>query len=216
MNTMWDCLQRCVDRGLDVNTVIDVGASNASWSEECIKKIPDANYLLIEAQEPHEAYLRAFGYKFTKSQYVIACAGNIDGTCYFDNSSLFGGLGHEKEFIGNCTEVKGVKIDTEIKNRELKGKYLLKLDTHGYEIPILTGARNTLKDAELVIIEAYNHKIAEECLRFYDLCRWMDKNGFYPIEIADILQRKYDGSLWQMDIFFAPKTRKEFSYNRYE
>jgi hypothetical protein len=52
--TMAGGLQRCLDRGLNVNTIIDVGASNSSWSRMCMEYYPNAKYLMIEAQDAHK------------------------------------------------------------------------------------------------------------------------------------------------------------------
>ena len=41
------------ERGLPVATVIDVGASNGMWSAVTEKVLPDADYLLVEAQPIH-------------------------------------------------------------------------------------------------------------------------------------------------------------------
>lgn len=90
--TMEGAIQRCVERGLEINTVIDVGASNGSWSRICMKYLPNAQYLLIEAQEPHLDGLVKFKSEFKNSDYILAAAGNREGTIYFDNSGLFGGL----------------------------------------------------------------------------------------------------------------------------
>lgn len=109
-----------------------------------------------------------------------------------------------------------VSVDSEVEKRNLKPPYLLKLDTHGFEVPILEGARKTLASASLVIIEAYNYQLNPDSLKFYELCDYMDKLGFGVVEIADPLLRKYDHSFWQMDIFFIPKASPSFSYNSYE
>ena len=53
-------LWRVASRDLEIGTVIDIGASDGRWSEVCAKHYPDAHYLLIEAQDPHEAALKAY------------------------------------------------------------------------------------------------------------------------------------------------------------
>ena len=58
--TMMGALDRCRARGISINTVIDVGASDGSWTRECLNYFPEAHYLLIEAQEPHKKALDEF------------------------------------------------------------------------------------------------------------------------------------------------------------
>ena len=115
----------------------------------------------------------------------------------------------------NCIEVPVTTIDDEIEKRKLKPPFLIKLDTHGFEIPILEGALKTLKKTELVIIETYNYQLTNKSLKYFQLCEYMERLGFLTIEIADLVLREYDNSLWQMDTFFIPKKRKEFDNNIY-
>ena len=213
---MFDALKRCINRGLEINTVIDIGASDGCWSRECMKFLPSAQYLLIEAQEPHKIGLEKLQKEKKNVDFILAAAGNRDGKIFFENSNLFGGLASETPFDNNCIEVPVVKVDNEILKRRLKGPYLIKLDTHGFEIPIIEGALETLKHSELVIIETYNYQLTKDSLRFYQMCDYMEKKGFAPIEMADLMRRNYDNSFWQMDIFFIPKWRKEFDCNSYK
>lgn len=213
--TMLNALRRCKERGLDVNTVIDVGASNGMWTRECLPVLPNAKYLLVEAQEGHVDALNAFVKKRANVQYTLAAAGSGDDTIFFDNSGLFGGVASKTPFKGNYVELPMISLDNEVERRNLKGPFLLKLDTHGFEVPILEGAKQLIKQAQLVVIECYNFKLSDESLRFYEMCDYMKQLGFSPIEMVDFMNRKYDNSFWQLDIFFVPTSSKSFSHNAY-
>ena len=214
--TMKGALQRCVYRGLNVKTVIDVGASDGRWSAMCLNYLPDAKYLLFEPQVPHRVGLDRLKSINENVEYIAAAAGNYDGKIYFDNGNLWGGLASETAFEENCIEVPVVKIDNEILKRKLEPPYLIKLDTHGFEVPILEGAKQAISQAELVIIETYNFRLTDNSLKYYEMCGYMEKLGFSSIEIADPMLRKLDYSYWQMDTFFIPSNRKEFMKNYYE
>ena len=73
-----------------------------------------------------------------------------------------------------------------------------------------------LKNSNIVIIEVYNFIIADKSIRFWEMCAYMDKLGFLPIDLVDVLHRKKDNSLWQFDLIFIKKDRKEFSFTTYE
>jgi hypothetical protein len=90
------------------------------------------------------------------------------------------------------------------------------LDTHGYEVPILEGATETLKNTNLLIIEAYNFQIAHKSLRFWELCSYVEKLGFLPFNMVDFMHRSKDNAFWQMDIFFLRAEHPVFSSNTYE
>jgi len=212
---MDDVLQRCQSRGIEIQTVIDVGASNGCWSDLCMKYFPKAFYYLIEAQKVHEPALREKKAIHSNLDYILAAAGNGTGEIYFDNEDAFGGVAVEKKFDGHCISVPLTNIDAEVKKHNLQGPYLIKFDTHGFEVPILEGASTTLKNTNIVIMEVYNFKLTENSLRFFEMCSYMEKLGFAPIDIADFSRRLYDDSFWQMDIVFIRKDRKEFSYTEY-
>lgn len=208
-------LYRCKNRRVEIKSVIDVGASDGSWSKKCMKFYPDRRYHLIEAQMEHEKALKEFAKNNENISYSIEAAGDEDGELFFDARSLFGGLALHKQTSENEIRVKSVKIDTLVKRWNLQPPYLIKLDTHGFEIPILDGASDALQNTNLIICEAYNFLIAKGSVRFYDLCWYMEEKGFLPIDLVDLTLRKKDNSLWQMDLFFVKNNRKEFEYHNY-
>lgn len=214
--SMINALKRCQDKQILINTVIDVGASDGRWSEDCMKSYPNAFYHLIEAQEGHQAGLEYFKQRHKNADYILAAAGNRVGNIYFDNSGLFAGIASDTPFEGNCITVPVTTIDEEVKKKNLQGPYLIKLDTHGFEIPILEGAKESLKQANLLIIEVYNFQIAKDSLRFWEMCAYIEKLGFRPIEVVDFMLRKRDNAFWQMDIFFIKNDRQEFASNDYQ
>lgn len=209
--TMKGALARCVQRGLTINSVIDIGASDGRWSRDCMMFLPKPRYLLIEALQAHEKALKQFKKQNPNVDYVIAVAGRKEGKVFFyDNGSLFGGVASENLFNQNCMELPAVSIDDQIKKHQLQPPYLIKMDTHGFEVPIIEGAANAIKKAELIIIETYPHKLTTDCLKYYEMCIYMEKLGFSPIEIVNLELREYDNSLWEMDTFFIRSDRKEF------
>ncbi len=213
--TMQGAINRCCKRGLNVNTVIDVGASDGRWSVDCMKYLPTANYFLVEAQAGHTEGLNRFKDDHPKGDYVLAAAGNSEGKIYFDEGDLFGGVASETPLAKNCIEVPVVILDNEIKKRNLEPPFLLKLDTHGFELPILEGAREIINKAELIIIETYNFQLTENSLRYWEMCAYMEKLGFLPIENVDLKIRTRDKAFWQMDTFFIPKDNDSFSHRTY-
>ena len=107
-------------------------------------------------------------------------------------------------------------IDNIIEETKIEGPYLIKLDTHGYERSILKGSEFTLDKTNVLVIECYNHRISDEAFLFWELCEYLSKRGFRPIYIVDILNREYDCSLWQMDIFFIRSDFDFFKYRAYK
>jgi len=197
-------------------TVVDIGASNGSWSAALMRHFPTCNYLLVEAQSVHEPSLRRFCATHQNAQFVLAAAGERDGRIYFDASQPLSGQASETPFAANNIEVPVVSLDTALRARKLEGPYLLKFDTHGFELPILRGAAETLARTDAIIMECYNFNIGPECLTFAEMCSHLDARGFRCIDLVDPMHRPHDDSLWQIDLVFVRKDRPEFSYLGYE
>lgn len=210
-------LKRIAERGTAIDSVLDVGASNGSWSLEARQCWPDAHYHLIEANEQHKPALEAVCGAVPRFSFVLAAASDEPGTVLFDGSDAFGGLAMKGESQSKRSDrtVTAITLDDEVKSRGLAGPYMVKLDTHGFEVPILNGAKEVLAEANLVVIETYNFQLETDSLKFWQICQFMDDLGFGVIDISEPLWRDYDKALWQFDLFFVPKTRQEFSYNKY-
>jgi FkbM family methyltransferase len=211
-------LYRICSRGVPkVQTVLDVGASDSRWSYMCMKYFPSASYLLVEANKVHSDKLNAFCAKHQNALRVIAAAGNRDGECIFDASDPFGGAvdtDAKSDDINICT-IPMISLDNEVKRNNLNGPFFFFFYTHGFELNILEGAKNILKEASLVVIEAYIFKLHSKSPLFYELCAYMDNIGFFPIDFSEPMWRPKDKALWQLDFFFVKKEDNVFSSNSY-
>ncbi len=210
-NTMWQALHWIQDHGFSVKTVLDVGASDGRWSKDCMAFFPDARFVLFEPQPVHSQALDAFaGSSSGRVIPVRKAVGAEDGHLLFDVSAPFGGgpATHESEKI---MEVDQTTLDSSTLQLQLEEPFLLKLDTHGFEKSILQGADQTLEKSEVLIIEAYNYRITDEALLFWELCAFLAERGFRPVDIVDLMRRKYDNSLWQMDLIFIRSSWEGFN-----
>ena len=181
-----------------------------------LKYWPEATFFLIEAQaDPHEPALRRIQSEFPSVNHVIAAASDQPGTICFQASGAFGGVASPRSFSRNNIHVPATTVDAEVKAHGLEGPFLLKLDTHGFEVPIFEAAIETLSQTDLVIVEVYNFKLIDGCLRFHETCAYLEKLGFRCLDICDIMRRR-DNTFWQCDLFFAPASRPEFQANFYD
>jgi len=208
-------LYRALLRGESFDFIFDVGAARGDWSMMAKEFFPEAKYVLFEPLDERSVELSELAKKegFTiVNKAVGAKSGNIelyvtsdlDGTGIADN-----GTNAPKRSFPLTT------IDDEVASMELNGKTLIKLDTHGYELPIIEGAKNILKKAELVIMECYGQRIATGSLLFWEMCAHMNNLGFGLIDIVDVMYREWDLSFWQCDAFFVPKNYKSFKTSTY-
>jgi FkbM family methyltransferase len=236
-------LQRAAARGLGIQTVIDIGASDGRWTAVAREYWPAASFLLIEANVVHEPALRELKRGAAAAagetehnagakprggvDYALVAAGARDGETWFERcADPFGGVAAENPppasaessatTVANWVRLPMRCVDSLVTERGLKPPYLLKLDTHGFEVPIFEGAAATLAQTALIIVEAYNFTIAPGCLRFHELIAYLEQRGFRCADMCDVSRRPRDEMLWQMDLVLAPAERLEFQHNEFQ
>ncbi|MCW4016769.1 MAG: FkbM family methyltransferase [Candidatus Bathyarchaeota archaeon] len=209
-------LTRIFKRELEIKSVIDVGASDGSWSKMCMGHIPDASYFLVEAQNYHLDALDTFCSNNINAQYILSAAGDYEGECFFDDTDPFGGCASHSPNEQAQTSFPMTTLDSAVNNAGLNGPYLLKLDTHGFEVPILNGAQQLLTQANLVVIETYIFKLNQDALLFHEMCTDMARRGFRVVDFSEPLWREKDMALWQWDLFFIRDNNPVFNSNSYK
>ena len=209
-------LQSLAKRGYQIHTVIDIGASDGRWSQACMQSFPRAQYLLVEAQTIHAEALKRFTQTHANTQFVLAAAGDRVGTIYFDAGDPFGGQASHTPLPQNNIEVPVTTLDYEVAKRHLQGPFLVKFDTHGFEVPILQGAFVTLQNTDVIVMECYVQELMPKSLPFAQMCQYLDELGFRCIDFVDPVWRPYDDAFWQMDLVFIKKNSAEFTYCAYE
>lgn len=214
---MTSMLQRLAARRSQIKTVVDIGASDGKWSHMCMRYFPKASYLAVEPLVEREPALQHNKRTLPNFDYVLCVAGAEDGqqvtlnvTSDLDGSTVGGGSAVSSRICVTRT------IDSLLSERQLPGPYLLKFDTHGYEIPILSGATSTLAETRSVILETYNFQIASTAVRFPEMCTHMESLGFRVADIADPMLRRRDDIFWQMDILFLRADEEVFRHQCYE
>jgi FkbM family methyltransferase len=190
-------MARIAAHGIPVATVIDIGASDGRWSRTAERHWPHARFHLVEASDHWRPALDALVARKPRYSRTIAAAGPAIGQVAFKiGDDPFGGA---IDFSGPPT-VPMVTVDSEVERLGLKPPYLLKLDTHGPEREILSGAKETLKNTSLLINEFYNFETEER--RWPQMVMLIESMGFRCIDLIEPLWRP-DGTLWQMDFAFV-------------
>jgi len=187
----------------DEGTIIDIGASNGLWTNIAKECFPKSNYFLVEANIEHEPELK----KFTQNvgcQYIIAAAGNNMGNIniLFRPGELYGGMASHNPFTENNYVVPMVTIDWCVEKYKLESPYILKFDTHGFEVQIIEGAEKTLQQTKAIIMEMYLYKFSSDVLLFPDMCKYLEQKGFRCVGFAEPWEKPATGLWFSMDLVF--------------
>jgi FkbM family methyltransferase len=210
-----DLLSLLAARQLNLGALIDVGASDGRWTRGARQFFPGCRHLLIEAQPVHEPALREYCGQNPDTHYVLAAAGEAPGEINFHTASPLGGKASYTPFASHNLVVPITTVDAEVERLQLPGPYLLKLDTHGFEGPILNGARRILPAVAAIVVECYNFRITPECLLFHEMCARLADDGFRCLDLVNVLHRPRDGVLWQMDMAFIRPDPAIFDHHSY-
>lgn len=212
---MESVLRRVAGWDHGINGVLDLGAAKGDWSRMALHLFPNTKVVGVDPLVEREPYLARLKAADPRYDYVLAVAGKDDGgtvelavTADLDGSSIHGSEG-EKRIVPVHS------VDAIVAMKGLKPPFFLKFDTHGFEKPILESAEQTLADTKYIVMEAYNYRHTPDTLLFHEMIAWLEPKGFRVFNLVDVMQRPFDGSLWQMDLFFARADDPVFASNSF-
>lgn len=212
---MESALQWIAQQRSPIGTVIDIGASTGRWSAMAMPHFPQTRFIGVDPLKEREPDLIRLKANDARFDYVLAAAGeapegtvDLAVTADLDGSTVRGPGGASRS-------VPAYSVDRVVELKRCEGPYLLKFDTHGFEVPILRGAASTLAQTDYIVMEVYNFRHTEGTLLFHEMCSLLDEKGFRCILLADPMRRPFDHALWQMDIVFARKEHTAFLESSY-
>jgi FkbM family methyltransferase len=217
--TLHGALKRLARLDLGLKQCISIGpgtGSDTMFAARCLN--PGMRVFMVEAQHTHEAALSKLAATDRAVQYMICAASDSDGTVAFDASSPAGGAITPSSH-GSSTTVPSRRLDSLAREFELNRPFFLKFDTHGAELQILEGARSTLEQTNLIMMEVYNFKLnftGGKNLTFDEMCIHLRTLGFRMVDLCLPLHRPGDGVFWQAHFFFIRNDHRVFGSNSYK
>ena len=213
-------LARLAGHKLPVNSMISLGAGRGDDTPHFLKLWPGANALLIEMDGQFEPDFQALRLRMPDLRYEICAAAGEDRQGLVQKTSRVGGaiVTDPKAQVEGARPVAFKRLDTLVREHELKPPHFLKFDTHGAELEILSGAEQTLRDTRLIMMEVYNFKLRFmdfKNLTFDEMSLHMKSLGFRCVDICDPLYRPGDYALWQMHLFFIRADHPTFVRTSY-
>lgn len=167
----------------DIDTFIDVGVG-ADGTPDLYQKFQEKKLVLIDPLDEAEKFYKenmqevdAIFYKTALGESTgslkINIEENIGRSTILDVSDI--------NFEGNPVEQREISVNTlddVLKNDEL-GKIGIKIDTEGYELNVILGAKKTLSSTKFVIAEVrHNHESFNGVYKLHEFITEMHKNGF--------------------------------------
>ena len=199
-------------RGLDLNTVLDVGANVGQFSLLAVALFPRVR---VEAFEPLAAPAATFRRLFdgdprVRLHQVAIGSGSQDAVINVsnrnDSSSLLPITDRQtRVFPGTQSvgteSVKVVALDSEIPAGEIAAPALLKLDVQGFELEALKGATQVLRRCEYVYAEVSFVELYQGQALAPEVIAFLAGEGF---GIAGAYNFEYDadGGAVQCDMLF--------------
>jgi FkbM family methyltransferase len=193
-------LRRAVRMGGRVDTVYDIGAHRGGWTESVRHVLPDANFLLFEANPAHADDLARTGERYfietlsSEEKLVDFYATDEPGDSYY------------RELTPNYSNVtprrvRATTLDALVERHGLPLPDLIKADVQGAELDVLTGGAGALAHAKLVLLECALDEYNAGAPPFGDYLEFMHSREFTPFEFID--PKWLDTRMMQVDVLFV-------------
>jgi FkbM family methyltransferase len=198
-------------------TVIDVGVAYGTF--ELYEKFPEASHLLVEPLSEFEGVLQDICRKY-RAQYVVAAAGDKPGKLVINVHPELEGTSLFKESEGSRADgvprdIPVVTLDDVCGEKNFQGPYMIKVDVQGAELQVLEGAKQILKETEVILLEVSLFQFMVNGPQLYEVVSYMKERGFVVYDIFGGHNRPLDGALAQIDMAFVKENgqfRKEHFY----
>lgn len=197
-------LKHVTSTGFEPETIVDVGVGRGT--PELYQAFPEAYYIFVEPIEEFRPILEQLTKRYN-GEYHLAAAGSESGSAQInmrshdlEGSSIFKHRRESAKYL-NPREVDKIKIDDLVADdRQID---ILKVDTQGAELEILNGARSTLNNTELVILEVQLYSFSEDMPVFYDVIEFMNEENFAVYDFFGGYNRPLDNALAAIDVAFV-------------
>ncbi len=195
-------------------TIFDIGANEGQFAGAILKLYPTAKIhsfeplhnTFLKLQENFKNNINVTPYNFALGKYNE----DRDIFCneYSPSSSLLEMLDLHKTNFDFAVKVQPSKISIrrldDFFNQPVVGPVLLKIDVQGFEMNVLEGGKNVLKQADVLLIEVSFVRLYKDEPLFDDIYSYLVKEGFYYAGNVEQLMGS-DNQILQADALFIRK-----------
>ncbi len=192
--------------GLQPLLIIDVGAYHGEWSRFAHRIFPQAQVLMIEAQQSKQPRLQSLLTANDRLHLEMALLGPTSGemVSFVEMETGSSVMPEGWATQGRRVEIQTRTLDSILSQAEWSDRPidLLKLDVQGYELQVLLGAEEALQRTQFVVLEASLIEINQGCPLIGEVLAYMAARQFVLVDIWSQV-RLGSGALWQTDLLFA-------------
>ena len=181
--------------------ILDIGAHKGAWARRAAEIFRDTPIHMVEAQPALIPDLKSTGFPYTLCLLGAEQAAAVP--FYVDPNWPTGGSVMEEvtAFKRDAITLSMQRLDD--LQTGLKGPLLLKLDVQGFELQVLRGAQETLKQTEVIIAEVAFLEYNEGAPLITEVIIFLHQHGFVPYDVGDMMRRNEDRALFQCDMIFV-------------
>lgn len=215
MEKFLNIINRTISNGLRIDTVYDIGACNGSWTN-LVKRnaLPDSKYYLFEANPHYLSDLLITGHSFylnvlssADREFVEFYPGCNTGDSYYKETT---------KWYDSITPTKMpcTTLDKMIENNNLPIPNLLKIDTQGSELDILSASTQLLGKTEIILCEMPIIEYNIGAPNISEYLSFFKKHDYIPVEVAQI--HRAEDTVLQLDFVFVLRSAKERYLSSYD
>ncbi len=204
------CLRQLRKLGLEFTRFFDIGASNGAWTRHVCQDFPDATFDMFEPLLDFAPSWRAridstlTGPKFRVHTFALgATSGSARLRVYsrdLPGSTMLPGASSVPD--STIVEIQMRTLDDFIASQSLAPPQVIKIDTQGYELEILKGARRTLPQVSVLVLECWLVRdYGQATPLLLEIVDWLRNFDFHLWDFAD-QWRNGEGLLVTQDCFF--------------
>ena len=210
-------LERLKHLGFTPDLIFDVGAYHGDFSHMCLNLWPDSRIIAFEALPEKIDSLKS---KFTGKnvQVVEGIVGDEvrENVNYFADETSSSVLQSQEFTAKKRLKQKMFTLDEFSFKNNVNAPDFLKIDTQGYEFPILKGFEKNLKLVKIILLELNFIEVYHQVKLAHEVIHFLGNNGFVIYDICEIHRRPLDMALFQIDFIFVKQHSQLRSDKRWD